>query len=223
MAAGHSLILLDDYSLNLPAVRGKWHRWESSNKIKSLFCHIEDRVCNGYRKGWCLGRFINQQTFVLEQQQNESASTIDCDYPLPPSQPEQQALQRESSSIQDRSDYSPFSSWASCKYLVYTVVGADRVFNDVVSWNVKSLYASILRNPPLCKIDIVVFTDKVNFHAMAPLVKQFGIRLHEVPYTADPVSNFVLLFINMIDSIYSKKIYISSQSYILLSHSETKI
>ena len=72
-------------------------------------------------------------------------------------------------------------SEAPCKYMVYTVLGAQRSFNSLAEMMVRSLFASISRSPPTCTVDVFILTDRANFNAMQPLVSRFGVRLYEVP------------------------------------------
>jgi hypothetical protein len=42
---------------------------------------------------------------------------------------------------------------------------------------VRSLFASILRSPPTCTVDVFILSDRANFNAMQPLVNRFGVIL----------------------------------------------
>ena len=114
--------------------------------------------------------------------------------------PEIMATSQNQKSVRSRS----FHMWMACKYMVYTVLGAQRRFNDLAVMMVRSLFASILRNPPTCSVDIFILTDRENFKAMQPLVDMFGVKLHEMPRNEDvEMSSMTKLQVFSIPHIHS--------------------
>eukprot|EP01036_Dinobryon_divergens_P033619 gene33619-43449_t len=114
--------------------------------------------------------------------------------------PEMMAASQSQKSVGSRS----FHMCMACKYMVYTVLGAKRCFNDLAVMMVRSLFASIIRNPPTCLVDIFILTDRDNFEAMQPLVDMFGVRLHEMPRNEDgELSSMTKLQVFSIPQIHS--------------------
>ena len=141
MSARRSFVIANDHHAS---DFEKWHRWEVSKKLRSIYCKSDDGNYQGHSRGWCFGRFI-----LVAGRGRDNLSPGEK------------------------------NSGAACKYMVYTVLGAQRRFNDLAVMMVRSLFASILRNPPTCSVDIFILTDRENFKAMQPLVDMFGVRLHE--------------------------------------------
>ena len=73
-----------------------WQILEVKNKLRSVFCHVED----GYQNGWCLGSVARSGA--------KSSDNVRLTVP---------ALPEISDSIFG------YSLWVPCKFMVYTYIG----------------------------------------------------------------------------------------------------
>ena len=179
MSTNHSLILRYASLSEFPNLQQSWQRWEEMGQLRTVYCHLDNfNTDNTLHRGWCLGK-LNFK--VLNSSLISSTKTFNrtCLPSVPPMHP---SLQHNVSVIEGK-NISSFNLWISCRYLVYTVLGADRRFNEMAEMMVKSLFACILRSPPVCQVDIYILTDRGNFAALEPLVRSFGVKLFEVPLT----------------------------------------
>ena len=160
--------------------------WQSLHNFKPIYCDLTDR------KRFCL-------LAVRREVQSDSAKR-QCFYSL--QENNTAFVEAFSDSTVARND--SHSVWIDCKYMIYTVLGAERWFNMAATMMIESLFASVRHNPPLCLVDVYIMTDKENFEALAPLVRRFNVHLHEVPrYKSQQKSSMEKLKVFSIPHIYS--------------------
>ena len=75
---------------------------------------------------------------------------------------------------------------------MYVCTGANRWFNSLAGVMIKSLHYAISHHPPICHIDVYIFTDRDNFPAISNFVDMYGVKLWEVPYEADALRSATL-------------------------------
>jgi hypothetical protein len=67
-----------------------------------------------------------------------------------------------------------------CKYLVYTVVSAARYFNEAARLMIRTLRASLRRQPVVCDLDILIITD----HENAVVFRDLNVLVMTVDFTS---------------------------------------
>eukprot|EP00457_Paulinella_chromatophora_P003281 gb/GEZN01003288.1/.p1 GENE.gb/GEZN01003288.1/~~gb/GEZN01003288.1/.p1 ORF type:complete len:701 (-),score=13.94 gb/GEZN01003288.1/:114-1994(-) len=75
-----------------------------------------------------------------------------------------------------------------CRFLVYTVLGAERWFNDLAFMMVQTLHANLIRRPSRCPVDILIMTDATNIPVLDRILSSYGVLF----YATAPVSNQML-------------------------------
>jgi hypothetical protein len=60
-------ILADDCTDSFPAVKEIWRRQIAEKKLIELSCREADGWYGGYRKGWCLGRWVRDTSYTCRR------------------------------------------------------------------------------------------------------------------------------------------------------------
>lgn len=208
-----AFVIADDHTDSFPAIKRIWHQQQTDGHLASIYCHHETRLYQGFHKGWCLGRWLMRSEFsennravareysrirfrLADSRSPTSCATLQSFVPrigVSNSQEITSVIESRITRISELSELvnvsvvelAKFSS-PDCKFLVYTVLSAERKFNAMAALMIRSLRSVLERRPSICMVDVLILTDEDNIVNFQRMSKEFDVKFMSIPRSFDP-------------------------------------